>query len=102
MRENEHGADFILSFGRTHIAGAMQVQTQYEIYLQAKKVKVVNGHEEVDFFYHYVVYKDNGVCIIPIHSLRQQMNLNNQNNRTVWAWANNRFQNPAADFLAGL
>ncbi|KAF8146474.1 hypothetical protein K438DRAFT_1990587 [Mycena galopus ATCC 62051] len=151
MKENEHGADFILSFGRAHGAGG-QTKTQYQIYIQAKKVKVVNGQEEVDFYYQYVhskimgseadlnsfslrstlngqshsqagllegssnglqangsvnagfyvVYKDNGVCIIPIRPLRQQMNLNNQNNRTVWAWANATYQHPAVNFLAGL
>ncbi|KAF8124838.1 hypothetical protein K438DRAFT_1892847 [Mycena galopus ATCC 62051] len=135
MRENEHGADFILSFGRAHGAGGMQVETQYQIYIQAKKVKVDNGHEEVDFYYQsrlngqphsqaglleasstgvaadgsvnagfYVVYKNNGTCIIPIHDLYARMHQAGQvqTNRAVWAWANARYQHPAADFLAGL
>ncbi|KAJ7916379.1 hypothetical protein B0H13DRAFT_1871270 [Mycena leptocephala] len=166
MRENEHGADFILSFGRAHDDGEMQVETQYQIYIQAKKVKVDNGHEEVDFYYQYVhskimdsevdlnsfslrstsrqnfglstgtgfngqphsqaglleasstgvaadgsvnagfyvVYKNNGTCIIPIHALYARMHQAGQvqTNRAVWGWANARYQHPAADFLAVL
>jgi hypothetical protein len=45
MRENEHGADFILSFGRAHDDGEMQVETQYQIYIQGRDNLLPSGRQ---------------------------------------------------------